>query len=138
MGVTRLQKIAFLLQQEVGLGKDISFEPYYYGPFSREIADALRYLKRKGLVDIVDGPSGKIIVLTDIGRGEAERLEENVEPELRDIARIKAAFYARVPLTYLLAYVYTRYPDYAVFSEIGDKVQRWARIYRLRVMEGRA
>jgi len=138
MGVTRLQKIAFLLQQEVGLGEDISFEPYYYGPFSREIADALRYLERKGLVDIVDGPSGKIIVLTDIGRGEAERLEENVEPELRDIARIKAAFYARVPLTYLLAYVYTRYPDYAIFSEIGDKVQRWARIYRLRVMEGRA
>ena len=135
-GLTRLHKVAFLLQQETGLGEGITFEPHHYGPFSKDIARAIRSLRERGEIAVAEGLHGKFIVLTESGKRRAEETEHRLDPELRETARIKAATYSRAPLTYLLAYIYTRYPDHANFSKIGDKVRRWAEIYRLRATEG--
>jgi uncharacterized protein YwgA len=40
VGRIRLQKIAYLLQQKAG-GSDLFFTYHHYGPFSRELSDAL-------------------------------------------------------------------------------------------------
>lgn len=47
-GRTLLQKTAYFLNEKMKLG--IEFTPYYYGPYSREIADSLASLKSCGII----------------------------------------------------------------------------------------
>ncbi|WP_054857671.1 hypothetical protein [Vulcanisaeta sp. JCM 16159] len=54
-GATRLQKIAFLLVMEAGV-KGIAFEPGKYGPYSRDIEDAVRRLSDEGLINTWEEP----------------------------------------------------------------------------------
>jgi uncharacterized protein len=51
-GRTKLQKIVFLGQQELGLKKIFDFNEYYYGPYSEELTDILEQLIRSG--DIIE------------------------------------------------------------------------------------
>ena len=53
-GITRLQKLLFLLQQEEGLephGDGFSFTPYKAGPYSPALYDDLQFLENLGLID---------------------------------------------------------------------------------------
>jgi uncharacterized protein len=57
LGVTRLEKIVFLLTTEAGLlsqadeGERFTFKPYKMGPFSAEIYDEVDFLEALGLVE---------------------------------------------------------------------------------------
>ncbi|NPB00253.1 MAG: hypothetical protein GXO10_02665 [Crenarchaeota archaeon] len=53
-GRTRLQKIMFLLKYEHGLNIPADFKPYKYGPYSRDLDLALRYLEEKGYIEQVE------------------------------------------------------------------------------------
>ncbi len=51
-GITRLQKLLFLLEREEGLtrsGADFAFTPYKAGPYSSAIYDDLEFLENLGL-----------------------------------------------------------------------------------------
>lgn len=48
-GKTLLQKVVYFLNEKLGLG--IRFIPYYYGPYSKEVADALEELKSMGMIE---------------------------------------------------------------------------------------
>src|SRR5687768_17242060 len=52
-GVTRLMKLLFLAGQEAGFthGENFEFEPYRYGPFSRDVYGRLRSLITHGLIE---------------------------------------------------------------------------------------
>lgn len=53
-GITRLQKLLFLLQKEGGLerfGSHFAFIPYKAGPYSPEIYDDLEFLENLGLLE---------------------------------------------------------------------------------------
>src|SRR5687768_3535597 len=53
-GITRLQKLIFLLEREEGLegsGSKFSFTPYKAGPYSPEIYDDLEFLENLGLLE---------------------------------------------------------------------------------------
>src|SRR3954464_11076553 len=53
-GITRLEKLVFLLKQETDFDSEVSdpftFEAYHYGPYSREIYDAVDFLKAMQLI----------------------------------------------------------------------------------------
>jgi uncharacterized protein len=49
VGRTRLQKVAYLLEL-VGLGAGFHFEYRHYGPYSEELAEAIRFANAFGLV----------------------------------------------------------------------------------------
>lgn len=53
-GITKLTKLMFLAREEAGFGGDenFDFEPYKYGPFSRQLYSELRALKDAGLINI--------------------------------------------------------------------------------------
>lgn len=55
-GRTRLQKTMFLLQSKYGIPLNLNFEPYFYGPYSEELAYDIEILKSLGIV------SEKIVV----------------------------------------------------------------------------
>jgi uncharacterized phage-associated protein len=138
-GVTRLEKMMFLLQKETAFsGKDrihdFNFEPWKFGPFSREIYEDLDLLASLGLVEaeVQELPSyaeytegGKLIEsedyepvvqkvfsLTDRGRKVAERLKAGYfsERDWREMEKLRARFES-VPLTRLIQYVYHKYPE---------------------------
>lgn len=140
-GITKLQKLLFLLQEEtsfMGRYEEVSFDfkPYHYGPFSDEVYDAVEFLRYMGAIELLEEEdlddlrdeedwgelSGKRFVRTEKGEkmsdGVSDALDEDLDTEFGDVIDE----YADMPLEDLLEYVYKQYPEYAVDSEIKDRV----------------
>jgi uncharacterized protein YwgA len=126
---TRLQKIAFILEEEVF--KDwAKFEPNDYGPYSKELAKALKELEKEGkIIHVIDEVGLSKYYLTDDGRKQFNELLKSINPN--DIAKAEEIVerHKDDALSYLIAYVYANYPQYAVKSKIIDKVYEWRRYY---------
>jgi uncharacterized protein YwgA len=147
-GITRLVKLVFLLKQETDFDSDVSdpftFEAYHYGPYSREIYDAVDFLKAMQLMSErrVDVSSGldvseeaealdfydaldeeeqyieRQLELTEDGRAVAKVLSTRVSPKGKDALKSIKDKYGTMPLRQLLRYVYDRYPRYAENSRV--------------------
>ncbi|QIB79066.1 hypothetical protein G3A49_13355 [Haloferax volcanii] len=119
-GKTRLQKLAFLLDEEK-LGDRLDayhFRKYDYGPFSKGLLEDIEDLEDKGLVDIhrsrtLGGNTRYDYEITDVGetivsdifsRGDASIILEDAE----DIA----VEYGDLPLRELIELVYEKFPEY--------------------------
>ena len=134
-GLTRLHKVAFLVQQEVGIGR-FNFKPSKHGSWSPDLEDLVRYLEEKELLTIKEPEEHTIYNLQErpakILIAENELLERgrrayskllNRDLIMALALREKVKIYSRMPLTYLLAYVYARYPDYTRLSIIKEKIK---------------
>lgn len=76
-GITRLEKLIYLLDQEGGFHKyvsDYQFEPYDFGPFSNELWDDIETLKDESLVETQRVSSRYFVEVSD---GEKALEEEN-------------------------------------------------------------
>ena len=79
-GITRLEKILFLLQKETSFEGVVSFydfTPHNFGPFSKEVYEALEFLEGCGLIEVRDrvhssyyANVGEILLLQEISEGE--------------------------------------------------------------------
>jgi uncharacterized protein YwgA len=113
----RVQKGMFLVAQEAGLPADgtYDFEPYNWGPYSKQLRADLNRLVAEGLATARDVPgySWKRYALTAEG---AERAREVLNEAPKEITRAIAATKRRVTgvsFNELLDDVYTAYPKYA-------------------------
>ncbi len=134
-GVTKLQKLLFLVEQETEFFEEyeediaFNFAPYKMGPFSEHVYEELEFLLAMNAIEgrplgdqneteILGGLQEKRFVITDkgskIAKGLADQLEAEYQSELVDLVEE----YNRLSLKELLRYVYTEYPDYAAESEI--------------------
>jgi uncharacterized protein YwgA len=164
-GITRLQKLLFLLEKEEGLkpaGNGFRFEPYKAGPYSSKLYDDLEFLENLGLLEsevtaeatepeaaevekeefdidrfdfneLVAGEPPKRsdpdayeerrFRLTAKGKQRLQNLLSNSEfkPVADSVRKIKSK-YSSYSLNDLLYYVYTKYPEMTVESEIKDQV----------------
>lgn len=124
-GRTRLQKLVFLAQQRMeseGI-QPYEYIAYDYGPFSKELLDALEKYERKGLIEIdvtqtYDGTDKYIYSLTSKGVKNFEaNLEESRDSEdLETIRRASSEVISRfnkMPISELIDYVYDNHPSYA-------------------------
>jgi len=138
-GATRLHKLVFLIQQEVGLGR-FQFKPSKYGPWSPDLEELVNELETQGLLKAEEVEDDKyrerpvkIFTATqdllEIGKTTYEKLRQ-VDPPTALLLHHKVYLYSRLAITYLIAYVYRRYPEYAFNSTIWDKVKEWQRIYK--------
>ncbi len=138
-GITRLEKLMFLLQHETHFSGKIKdkyqFEPWKFGPFSKEIYDSLdfllscdlvtieeidlanyiEYMERRSLTEVEDKDleiKQKIISLTERGHRVAEKLKHLIsDTDFKELVSLKDRF-LRMPLNRLIQYVYHKYPDY--------------------------
>lgn len=138
-GVTKLQKLLFLIEQETEFFEEyesevaFKFAPYRMGPFSKEVYSEIRFLLELGAItqepwtgapaamESVDLGHKRFVVTSKgekIGHQLYEILEADYQTELEEIVEE----YNDLPLRELLRYVYTEYPDYATESEIVDSV----------------
>lgn len=127
-GITRMQKLVFLVQRSEG-EKDIGeyeFIPDDYGPFSKQLYDDLDQLVRNGYVKRKNertpaGNNKQVYEITDKGRTYLEVLDSSGEFEeeapLDTIEKIKEE-YNDLPLLKLLKNVYNEYPEMAVNSKL--------------------
>jgi uncharacterized protein YwgA len=136
-GITRLEKMMFLLQKETKfsgkLESKFSFEPWKFGPFSKEIYEDLDLLASLGLVEteerelpsyaeyteedsLVEAEAyepvvQKIFSLTDRGSKVAEKLKAAMSKnDWAEVEQLRERF-EKVPLTRLIQYVYQKYPE---------------------------
>jgi len=76
-GITRLDKLLYLIMKETNLGKameeEFKFEAYDYGPYSNEIYDAVETLKDAGLIAV---QTGQFLDYREVS--DAERIEREV------------------------------------------------------------
>lgn len=149
-GITRLEKLIYLLEVESDLRKLLSesadFQPNKFGPFSSKIYHAIESLEAAGLVEdstkLADTPADsweslevigedldpyatRDISITDLGRSYYRvlvgELPKGTEAEL---SAFKDQF-GRLPLRDLIRYVYTRHPEMTVKSVIRKDVLGW-------------
>jgi hypothetical protein len=147
-GVTRLEKLAFLVETERmpdWLTEDAGFSSDKFGPFSSKIYKAVDVLAAAGLIEdsgafapsteeawesenIIGEPmdpyATRNFELTERGRRYYEallrELPDGTEEELADFKKRFAA----LPLRQLIRYVYERHPSFTEKSIIRDDVMQ--------------
>lgn len=83
-GRTRLQKIVCILKEKFGVPFDFKFRSYYYGPYSRDLADSLSLLEGTNLMKETTEVLGRNVVrynyeLTQKGKEIAEMIVSKIE-----------------------------------------------------------
>ena len=148
-GITRLQKLLFVVERELGAGN--AFYAHNYGPFSTEVLDAAEALRiagfigerrsraaRPSFVEMVSqverraGPrtdAVEVFALTPEGHDAAERLRRSAavyEELFAAVGRIRRRWDLQ-SLDELVERVYEEYPEYAERSVIRHEVAERAR-----------
>lgn len=126
-GITRLQKLIFLAQEESEeISEKYDFEAGKYGPYSRPLYDDVDRLVEDGFIleSIEINPFGdekQVYELTDKGK----RAVQNADLEFDEFGDIESEM-EEIKETYndegfwdLLEYVYETYPEMAVNSELN-------------------
>ena len=146
-GITRLEKLLYLVEQETKVADSVAneklkFVPYAYGPFSKDIYQAVEILEEAELVEeerLVDGKTidsmedvdvtGAVegdeyverqFLLTEKGALVADQLGRHHPDVVAALTKIKDQYAAR-PLSSLIRYVYRAYPESAVNSTITHR-----------------
>ncbi|ELZ05374.1 hypothetical protein C482_02451 [Natrialba chahannaoensis JCM 10990] len=127
VGRTRLQKLVFLIemafQEEDGslpLSPDsYNFEPYDYGPFSKELYDDIDSLKKQDLIREIseEYKEGEVRYVYEIEDQGKQLVENNLDKEeMRAVLRLSSNFKGTFnddSLPDLIKEVYSRYPKFA-------------------------
>ena len=154
IGRTKLMKMMFLFEKEIAKSffdnlegiRLPDFEPYYYGPFSRQLFEDLAFFEAIGMIvtnetdiplPIEDVAEVENVFDKEVGEQESyessyslsdageKYIEENIwntfSNNQKDIlCRFKAQI-NKISLNGLLRYVYTKYPETTKKSVIADK-----------------
>jgi uncharacterized protein YwgA len=129
-GRTRLEKILFLTRKEVldrlrtpQATRFYQFTPYRFGPFSEDLYDDLEFLRDNGFIEIRGGSGSEVFSITPKGTTFLEqKVRKRLPPDvLEEVVRLRNK-YARLSIQELIVYVYNRYPEYAVKSEIRESI----------------
>jgi hypothetical protein len=147
-GITRLEKLVFLLENESEIGRLLSEDPEFrahnFGPFSSKIYQAVDTLAAAGLVDdtaviadttedaweseqvigsmAADPYATRDVSLTDRGRRYYEALLKELPPGTEHELRQFKREFAEIPLRQLVRYVYERYPKMTEKSIIKRQI----------------
>lgn len=146
-GITRLEKLLYLVEEETSVsdsvvGGHLRFKAYNYGPFSKDVYQAVELLEQSGLLTedrVVDGQTidsmedvdvtGAVdadeyverrFVLTEHGRLVADLLTRHHPDVAEQLTAIKDR-YAERSLSGLIRYVYKTYPESARNSVIAHR-----------------
>lgn len=150
-GVTRLEKLIFLLERETParewMTEKADFRSFRFGPFSSKVyeaADTLaaaklirdsannannvedRWESVTALMDErdVDPYTTRTFELTDRGKSYYQALLSELPPDAEQIMTNFKKKFGQLPLRQLVRYVYERYPQFTDKSEIRDDILR--------------
>lgn len=144
-GITRLEKLLYLAERETEIPAHVesrfTFKAYHYGPYSKEVYEAVDLLEEAQLlkeervfaggvldaaeeaelaVEDVDGVERRFL-LTEDGSAVADLLANQYSSVVNELSKIKDT-YAGMSLRTLIRYVYKKYPEDAELSRIRDQL----------------
>jgi len=122
-----IMKALFLLQRRVGKIEDyFHFKPYLYGPCSFEVYEVLEILEKEGLIvrPLHPFPHWAAYYLTDRGKREADRIANDLAPELLQHLEEVAREVSRLGFYELLKRVYEEAPEFAVNSVLRELLRQ--------------
>ncbi len=146
-GVTRLEKLLYLADRETDVSAVVADDPlvftaYNYGPFSKEVYEAVDLLEESELLTEerqVDGRTldsledlevtgtadedeyvTRCFVLTQAGEAVAQYLGRRHPDVVKALSEVKDQYAGR-SLSSLIRYVYQTYPESAEKSKIRDR-----------------
>ncbi|MDD4162382.1 MAG: hypothetical protein PHW87_07870 [Methanothrix sp.] len=108
-GRTRLQKMVFLAQEELGLPHLFDFKKHYYGPYSWDLTETVERMLSRGEIEEKVESLGDSIRYTYSASSDAETIEALHAPEISEKALDTLKKLSEIPLTALLNYVYRKY-----------------------------
>ena len=116
------------------LSEVLEFEPYYKGPFSRVVQEALRDLIERGYVIRTE----KGYTLTEAGWRMYDEITKRLKrKDLIDVTKSIREQYDKLAKDELLLLVYVTYPEYTVESEeISRVISRAPRIIAQLYLKG--
>jgi len=129
-GLTRLHKLVFLLAEKLKIHRKY-FVPGPFGPYAPGLKEALLDLEKQKLVYIDQEIVTPQFQLTKEGMEAAKNLETRLGEQASNLKAV-ISYFSGVPLTYLLAYIYSRYEEYLTASQIKSKVSKWIDYYKHR------
>ena len=127
IGKVMIDKEVFLLVKELltdpNLEEFFDFFPYKLGPYSTELFKLLEHMENEGLINIEKSVKGEeVYSITKEGEKCIQNsLGDKDIPVLKKIENMKKFFHQR-GYNSLLRYVYEKYPEYIISSEIRGKV----------------
>ncbi len=148
-GVTRLEKLIFLLERETMVGQWLTERPEFrshrFGPFSSKIYQAVETLAAAGLIldsanpgkdpqdawetvnfvlDDADADpyANRVFELTDRGWNYYRALLRDLPTDAPQVVSEFKRRFAPIPLRQLVRYVYERYPEFTDKSEIRRNI----------------
>jgi uncharacterized protein len=148
-GITRLEKLIFLLERETParewMTEKADFRSYRFGPFSAKIYEAADTLaaaemikdSTRGAGDVedrwesvtaliderdVDAYTTRTFELTQRGEKYYKALIQELPSSAEQILTDFKNKFGRLPLRQLVRYVYERYPQFTDQSEIRDEI----------------
>jgi hypothetical protein len=110
----QVQKLFFLIDRNIaGLvdGPHFAFTPYHYGPFDKDVYEAIRALEREDLADFVPERTWTNYRLTVAGQAEGKRQLNELPPEARDYIGRVSEFVLALSFTQLVSAIYSEYPE---------------------------
>lgn len=145
-GITRLEKLVFLLERETSakdwLTEEADFKAYNFGPFASKVYQAVDKLSAANIITDSSKPATTVddtweenniigelsaandlyatrdFSLTERGKRYYEALVRELGPNAVDELSIFKSKFANVPLRQLIRYVYLRYPAFTTKSVI--------------------
>ena len=131
-GMTKMQKLVFMLSQIYCRDGEAGFEPGVHGPYSEIVDEEVHHLEGLGILS----GRGNRIGITTAGIKAAEALAEQ-EPEMsKVVARYKAMF-NDMTTNEVLAYVYATYPDMAKKSLVSKTIKSRMDTYVMSMLRKR-
>jgi uncharacterized protein YwgA len=108
-GRTRLQKMIFLAQEELGLPHVFDFKKYHYGPYSWDLTETVERMLARGEIEEQVESRGDSIRYTYSASKDAGKAEPIPAPEISAKALEMLKKLSEIPITALLDYVYRKY-----------------------------
>ena len=127
-GRTRFEKLIFLAQKEVlnkweeimASSARFDFTADRYGPFAVELYDELEYLRSVGMID--EQENNKYIISTRGNNFVRKKILSRVpKPIVNKLEELKKKW-DRQDLENILKYVYSKYPEYTIKSQIRSRI----------------
>lgn len=120
---TKLQKTFFLLEKEGGINLNLGFKPWFFGPYSSLLQDYVDRLIEKGDVSVEEREVKDVLSGQVVGYKRVYVLSSDFNAG-QDDESVKEFFRKWVKMSRgeILNYVYRKYPEYARYSLIRDKI----------------
>ena len=127
-GRTRLMNACFLIDKKIKenfeVKTDFDFFAHKYGPFDKHVYTAIEDLEAEGMIEVVDSEElssedGDKHKLTPRGKQKASELYAELPERQQDLIDWVKYKPSQRPLSSLVNYVYSNYPEYTTESKIA-------------------